>query len=275
MRVGDKELDLNCPVVMTIINITPDSFFGGSRTWESAEIEARVVKAVADGASILDVGGYSSRPGADDVSAEEETRRVLLGVGIARAHAPQTIISIDTFRSSVARAVLEQYGACIINDISAGEIDPEIIDVAAKFGVPYIAMHMRGVPATMQQQTDYDDITRSVRDYFTSKVAQLREAGVEDIILDPGFGFAKSTEQNYVLLRHLSELNVEGLPLLAGLSRKSMIYKVLGVEPEQALTGTTALHWEALRGGTSILRVHDTLEAAQVIKLYDYYGNND
>lgn len=275
MRVGDKELDLNSPVVMTIINITPDSFFGGSRTWESAEIEARVVKAVADGASILDVGGYSSRPGADDVSAEEETRRVLLGVGIARAHAPQTIISIDTFRSSVARAVLEQYGACIINDISAGEIDPEIIDVAAKFGVPYIAMHMRGVPATMQQQTDYDDITRSVRDYFTSKVAQLREAGVEDIILDPGFGFAKSTEQNYVLLRHLSELNVEGLPLLAGLSRKSMIYKVLGVEPEQALTGTTALHWEALRGGTSILRVHDTLEAAQVIKLYDYYGNND
>lgn len=275
MRVGAQNIELGTPVVMTIVNVTPDSFFGASRTWNEREIAERVDRAVAEGASILDIGGYSSRPGADDVSPDEEIERVLRGVGVVRERHSGVIVSLDTFRSEVARAVIERFGACIINDISAGDLDPKIIDVAAEFKVPYIAMHMRATPAEMQQHTDYDDVVLRVKEYFVSKVAQLRQAGVDDIILDPGFGFAKTTAQNYTLLKHMAELKIEGLPILAGISRKSMIYKVLETTPEQALNGTTALHWEALRNGASILRVHDTSQAMEVIKLYNYYGYND
>lgn len=275
MRVGEQHVSLDTQQVMTIINITPDSFFGGSRTWTQAEIAERVDRAVDQGAAILDVGGYSSRPGADDVSVEQECERVMRGLEIIRKRHPQIVVSIDTFRSEVVRRAIEQFGECIINDISAGELDPQIVDVAAHFAVPYIAMHMRSNPAQMQQHTDYDDLVAEVREYFVKKVEQLRRAGIEDIVLDPGFGFAKTTRQNYDLLHSLADLSVDGLPLLVGVSRKSMIYKVLGVDPQHALNGTTALHWEALRGGASILRVHDTHEAVEVIKLYNYYVGND
>lgn len=269
--VGDSVLDLNTPVVMGILNVTPDSFFEHSRNFSHDAAENRVRQIIEQGAAIVDIGGYSSRPGADDVTPEEELRRVLAGAEIVRRVAPGMIISVDTFRASVARGVLESVGACIINDISAGELDPAIVDVVAEFGVPYIAMHMRGTPVDMQQQTEYSDIVADVADYLAGRVAYLRERGIKDVILDPGFGFAKTTAQNYELLASMDKVMIDDLPVLAGISRKSMIYKVLETTPVEALAGTTALHWECLRKGAAILRVHDVREAADVVKLFEYY----
>ena len=274
MKVGNNTLNLSTPAVMAILNVTPDSFWMGSRRATDEDIAQAVDAAVEQGAAIIDVGGYSSRPGADDVSPDEEFRRVARGVRAVRERHPQTVVSVDTFRASVVRSVAGEFGAVIVNDISAGDLDRDMIPTVGELGLPYIAMHMRATPATMQQYTEYDDVTDAVKGYFAAKLPQLREAGITDIIIDPGFGFAKSTRQNYQLLGRMEELLEFGCPVLSGVSRKSMIYKVLGIEPGEALAGTTALNWESLCKGASILRVHDTRQAADVVKLFNYYRNN-
>ena len=271
MKQQEINLDFSRRQVMTIVNVTPDSFFAGSRTPDWLDVERRVREAVEAGASVIDVGGYSSRPGADEVSPEEEWRRVDLGVGAVRSLSPDLPVSIDTFRSSVAARAIHKYGKVIINDISAGELDPLIVDVAAEHDVPYVAMHMKGDPRTMQSMTDYRDIVAEVVDYFRERTAQLRERGVRRIVVDPGFGFAKTLEQNYELLRGLHRLAELGYPVLAGVSRKSVIYKLLGTTPAEALNGTTALHWECLRQGAVILRAHDTREAVEVVRMFDQF----
>lgn len=267
--------DFMRPQVMAIVNVTPDSFYAGSRKQDADTIRRRVAQAVAEGASMIDVGGYSSRPGADEVSPEEEWRRVRLGVGAVREVAPDVTVSVDTFRADVARRAVGEFGELVINDISAGELDPEMIPEVARLGVPYIAMHMKGNPKTMQSQTDYElDITSEVVEYFRDKCARLLSAGIrrENLILDPGFGFAKTLEQNYELLGGLHRLCQTGYPVLAGLSRKSMIYKLLDVTPAEALPGTVALDWECLRQGATILRVHDVREAADSVRLYEMFN---
>lgn len=277
MAANNPLFDFSQPRVMAILNVTPDSFFAGSRMPDAPHVERRVREAVAEGASIIDVGGYSSRPGADEVSPDEEWRRVELGVEAVRRLAPGMAVSVDTFRSEVAARAIERFGPLIINDISAGELDPAMPAVAAKYGVPYIAMHMKGDPKTMQSLTDYKrDITAEVVAYFEARVAALLAAGIarEHLVLDPGFGFAKTTEQNYELLAGLHRLCALGYPVLAGLSRKSMIYRVLGATPAQSLAGTVALGWECLRQGAAILRVHDVREAVDTVRIFNAYVQN-
>lgn len=272
MRLGNRELDLSQPQVMAIINVTDDSFFEGSRTVDEQSIAARVREAIASGATILDVGGYSSRPGAKELSVDEEWERVHKGLRIIKDVAADAFVSVDTFRSEVVRRAVEEFGDVIVNDISAGELDDEMIDVVAKYNLPYIAMHMRGTPQTMQSLTEYPNgVVEEVCRYFEKKVAELHSRGVSKIILDPGFGFAKTLEQNYELLGGLNRLCAMGYPVLAGVSRKSMIYKLLGVTPAESLNGTTALNWEALRQGAAILRVHDTREAVEVVRIFTEY----
>lgn len=264
-----KHINLHEPQVMAIVNVTDDSFYDGSRTMADEDILRRVQQVISQGATIVDVGGYSSRPGADDISEQEEWMRVRRGLQAVRAVSKDVTISVDTFRAGVARRALEEFGWLIINDISAGELSPEMVDVVAEHHVPYVAMHMRGNPQIMQQDIDYEDgVVAEVYRYFEQRVAFLQSRGVKQIILDPGFGFAKSVEQNYQLLASLNKFCDFGYPILAGLSRKSMIYKVLGCTPAEALAGTIALNWEALRQGASILRVHDVGEAAQQVQLY-------
>ncbi len=272
MRLNDSVLDLSVPQVMAIVNITPDSFFEQSRVVSDEAIEARIRQVVAEGASIIDIGGYSSRPGACDVAADEEWERVCCALAVVRRVAEDVPVSVDTFRASVAERAIEEFGAVIVNDISAGEADPSMWDVVARYDVPYVAMHMRGTPQSMTSMADYSDgVVQEVVRYFEQRTALLRERGIEQIILDPGFGFAKSVEQNYELLAGLDRICNMGYPVLAGVSRKSMIYKVLDTTPAQALNGTTALHWEALRQGATILRAHDVREAVEVVKLYNTY----
>lgn len=272
MRLGNRELDLSQPQVMAIINVTDDSFFEGSRTVDEQSIAARVKEAIASGATILDVGGYSSRSGAKELSVDEEWERVRKGLRIIKDVAADAFVSVDTFRSEVVRRAVEEFGDVIVNDISAGELDDEMIDVVAKYNLPYIAMHMRGTPQTMQSLTEYPNgVVEEVCRYFEKKVAELHSRGVSKIILDPGFGFAKTLEQNYELLGGLNRLCAMGYPVLAGVSRKSMIYKLLGVTPAESLNGTTALNWEALRQGAAILRVHDTREAVEVVRILTEY----
>lgn len=269
MSLNNKHIDLSEPRVMTIVNVTPDSFYDGSRTFTEEEIERRVVQAIAEGADIFDVGGYSSRPNADDVSVEEEYERVCRAMRVIRRVCPEMAVSIDTFRAEVVRHVVADWGDCIVNDIAAGEADSEMIPTIARLGLPYIAMHMRGTPATMQSMTDYDDVVEEVRNYFVCKLNELHAAGITDVVIDPGFGFAKTLEQNYALMDGLNRLNDLRTPILVGISRKSMIYKLLDCTPTEALNGTTALHLEALRQGAKILRVHDTREAVEVVKIYN------
>ncbi len=272
MKQDKINIDFSKPQVMAVLNVTPDSFYKKSRTYTTYEIERRVEQIIAEGATIIDIGGYSSRPDADDVPVEEEIRRVERGLEVVRRLAPDMAVSIDTFRSLVAKLAIIRFGALIINDISAGEMDPELMHVAAKYKVPYIAMHMRGTPQTMQQQTDYHDVVEEVLGYFRAKVEQLRALGVEHIVLDPGFGFAKTVEQNYSLMANLNRLKEFGLPILVGVSRKSMIYKTLECDPSEALSGTIALNWEALRQGATIIRVHDVREAVDTIKIYNKFS---
>lgn len=277
MNHATIEPDFATPQVMAIVNVTPDSFYAGSRSRTPEAIANRIREAVGEGASILDIGGYSSRPGAAEVSVEEEWSRVRAGLAAARREAPDTVVSVDTFRSEVARRVLDEFGPVIINDISAGELDPAILGVVARYDVPYIAMHMKGDPQTMQTLTHYRrDITSEVVDYFQARVERLVSAGIrrERIVLDPGFGFAKTVEQNYELLAGLHRLCALGFPVLAGLSRKSMIYKVLDATPEESLSGTVALGWECLRQGATVLRVHDVREAADTVRLFRIYERN-
>lgn len=269
MRLNNKHIDLSKPRVMTIVNVTPDSFYDGSRTFTEEEIERRVAQAIAEGADMLDVGGYSSRPNADEVSVEEECARVCRAMKVIRRVCPEVAVSIDTFRAEVVQRVVADWGNCIVNDISAGEADSQMIPTVARLGLPYIAMHMRGTPATMQSMTDYSDVVEEVRNYFVRKLEELHAAGITDVVIDPGFGFAKTLEQNYSLMDGLHRLSDLGAPILVGISRKSMIYKLLGCTPAEALNGTTALHLEALRQGAKILRVHDTREAVEVVKIYN------
>ncbi len=267
-----NSIDLGVRHIMTIINVTPDSFFEGSRTQSQEAIECRVREAVEAGATMLDIGGYSSRPGAADVGVEEEWRRVALGCEAVRCVTSEAVISIDTFRSEIVSRAVARFGWVVVNDITAGEGDPNMIEVVAKHNLPYIAMHMRGTPQSMQNMTDYEDVVSDVVSYFKHKIEELREAGVEQIILDPGFGFAKSLDQNYELLARFDELVSLGYPVLAGLSRKSMIYRVLGCDPKETLPSTIALGWEALRRGATILRVHDTREAVQSLRIFEKYN---
>ena len=268
------KLSFDHPQVMSIINVTPDSFFESSRCLDNTALEGAISKAVEEGADILDIGGYSSRPGAAEVSEQEEIERVLRGAVIARNIAPEIPISIDTFRSSVVKAVYDEIGDIIINDISAGELDNQMVQTVADLHLPYIAMHMRGNPQNMQRLTHYRNIGNSVIEHLKHKAELLTDAGIEQIILDPGFGFAKTLEQNYQLLGALPELTAIGYPVLAGISRKSMIYNALNISPNESLTGTIALNWECLRGGCKILRVHDTQPAVQTIKLFEIYEAN-
>ena len=274
MAANNPLFDFSQPRVMAILNVTPDSFFAGSRMPDAPHVERRVREAVAEGASIIDVGGYSSRPGADEVPVEEEWRRVALGLEAVRRVAPGVAVSVDTFRSEVVERAVAEFGPVTVNDISAGELDPRMVPTVARLGVPYVAMHMQGDPRTMQSLTNYRrDIVTEVVDYFECRCGQLLAAGVSRarIILDPGFGFAKTLEQNYELLAGLHRLCALGYPVLAGVSRKSMIYRALDATPAESLAGTVALGWECLRQGASILRVHDVREAADTVRLFRLY----
>lgn len=267
INVGGKLMDLSEPQVMGILNITPDSFYSASRKNSEAEIRGRVEGILAEGGSIIDIGAYSSRPGADNISASEEMARLRGALQILRSVAPDAVVSVDTFRSDVAKMCVEEYGVQIINDISGGELDPQMFQTIAALGVPYILMHMKGNPQTMQVEPHYNDLLTEMLQYFGSKVQQLHELGVKDIIIDPGFGFAKTLDHNYQLMNRMQDLQVLGLPMLVGVSRKSMIYKLLGATPEGALNGTSVLNTLALLKGASILRVHDVKEAVEVVQI--------
>ena len=267
INVGGKLLDLGEPQVMGILNVTPDSFYGKSRKQSDEEIGARVRAILQEGGSIIDIGAYSSRPGAADVPVETEMSRLRHGLGILRREAPDAIVSVDTFRADVARMCVEEYGVQIVNDISGGELDDRMFDTVARLGVPYILMHIKGNPQNMQDNPQYDDLMCEMLVYFGSKVQRLHEMGVKDIILDPGFGFAKTLDHNYELMNRMEDLKVLGLPLLVGVSRKSMIYRLLGTSPDEALNGTTALHAMSLLKGASILRVHDVREAVETVEI--------
>lgn len=258
---------LDRPVVMGILNVTPDSIFAGSRKRTETEITTRIEEILAQGGDWIDIGGYSSRPDATPVTADEEMRRLELGLEILSRDYPSVPVSVDTFRADVARCCVEKYGVAMINDISAGELDPEMFRTVADLKVPYIMMHMRGTPQTKDSLTDYTNLMDEIMLYFAEKVRQLCLMGVSDLILDPGFGFSKTLEQNYELMAHLREFGIFDLPILVGISRKRMIYQLLGGTPEESLNGTTALHTYALLNGADILRVHDVKEAVEAVRI--------
>ena len=260
-------MDLSEPQVMGILNVTPDSFYAGSHGVTEGYIIDRIHQIMNEGASIIDIGACSTRPGADQVSAEEEMSRMRMGSALLRKHRPDAIVSVDTYRADVAKMCVEEYGAAIINDISAGQMDKDMFTTIAHLGIPYIIMHMKGTPKDMQVNPEYDHFLKEVFYYFSEKVQRLRDLGVKDIIIDPGFGFGKTLEHNYELMNHLEEFALFELPLLVGVSRKSMIYKHLGITPEEALNGTTTLNTIALLKGASILRVHDVRQAMESIKI--------
>ncbi|MBZ9651094.1 dihydropteroate synthase [Psychroflexus montanilacus] len=260
-------LDFSTPKVMGVLNLTPDSFYDGGKFKNEKEALLQVEKNIQDGMDILDIGSYSSRPGADDISEAEELNRQSSVLQSITKEFPEVIISIDTFRSKVAKESLD-LGAHIINDISAGKIDPGMLDLIAEYQVPYIMMHMRGTPQTMKQLTDYDNLVKDVMFYFSERITEARSKGINDLLVDPGFGFAKTIEQNFELLNHLKVFQHLELPILTGVSRKSMIYKTLNITSQKALNGTTALNMAALMNGSSILRVHDVLEAKQCVTLF-------
>lgn len=269
INAGGRLLDLQTPVVMGILNATPDSFYAGSRTQTEAEIAARVHQIVNEGAGIIDVGAYSARPGADDVPADEEMRRLRHALDIVRREAPDAIISVDTFRADVAKMCIEEGGAHIINDISGGTLDKNMFRTVARLRVPYILMHIQGEPHTMQQAPHYDNLEQEVFLFLSQRVDQLRQLGVADIILDPGFGFGKTLAHNYELMNRLEDFREFDLPLLVGISRKSMIHKLLGTTPAEALGGTIALNTIALMKGAHILRVHDVRAAVETIRIVE------
>lgn len=272
INVKGRLIDLSeRPLVMGILNVTPDSFFGESRAQTDKEILLRLEKLIGEGADIIDIGAYSSRPGADDVSAEEEMRRLAHALNIVNSTHPDTIVSIDTFRADVARECVEKYGAAIINDIAGGELDKDMFRTVAKLNVPYIMMHMVGNPKNMQQNVTYNDLMGDILKYFGEKIRELELMGVKDIIVDPGFGFSKTLEQNYELLSKMSMLKMFGKPILVGVSRKSMIYKLLETTPAEALNGTTVVDTLALTQGAHILRVHDVRPAVEAVKIYEMY----
>ena len=270
LNVSGRLVEYTKPAVMGIVNVTPDSFYGGSRTFLADQVRARVEKLVAEGADFIDIGAYSSRPGADEVSPEEELRRIETGMEQIRKIAPEIPVSVDTFRANVARVAVKNLSVDIINDISGGDLDAEMFATVAELKVPYILMHMRGTPATMQSLTDYgsEGVTANVLRDLAEKVNRLALLGVNDIIIDPGFGFAKTLDQNYELLAEMEAFHSLECPMLVGVSRKSMITRYLEITSEEALNGTTVINTLALERGAAILRVHDVKEAVEAVKLY-------
>ncbi|WP_290698013.1 dihydropteroate synthase [Lacinutrix sp.] len=267
-----KLIDLSTPKVMGILNVTPDSFYDGGYYKDESNIINQVQKMLDDGATFIDVGAYSSKPNADEVSLDEELQRILPIIDLLTKQFPDIIISIDTFRAEVAKQCIEK-GAALVNDISAGHLDGKMLETVANINAPYIMMHMRGTPKTMQQQTDYGNLLKDILFYFSERITSARALGIKDIIIDPGFGFAKTLEQNFELLNQLEGFKITDLPLLAGISRKSMIYKTLETSATEALNGTTALNMIALLKGASILRVHDVKEAVECVTLFNRLKN--
>ena len=267
INTGGKLLDLEIPKVMGILNITPDSFYTGSRYIADEEILKAAIEMLGDGADILDIGGYSSRPGAKDISPEEESKRVLKAIKLINRELPQAIISVDTFRADVARQAVVECGASMINDISGGDADNKMFSVLENLNVPYIMMHMKGNPGTMQNNPVYEDVVADILKWFGERIFKLKSAGVKDLIIDPGFGFGKTIDQNFELLKRLGDFSIAGLPVLVGVSRKSMIWKTLNITADVALNGTTALNAVAIFNGADILRVHDVKEAVQTVML--------
>lgn len=267
LNVNGRLLDLSTPQVMGILNVTPDSFYAGSRMQTEAEIAARARQVLDEGAAIIDIGAYSSRPNAEHISPEEEMKRLRIALEILNRNHPEAIISVDTFRADIAEQCVNEYGVAIINDIAAGEMDNRMFETVARLGVPYIMMHMQGTPQNMQKEPHYDNLLKEVFMYFAKKVQQLRDLGAKDIILDPGFGFGKTLDDNYELMAHLEEFSIFELPLLVGVSRKSMIYRLFDITPEEALNGTSILNTVALMKGADILRVHDVREAVEAVKI--------
>lgn len=266
LSVNGKLLDLNQPRIMGILNVTPDSFFDGGQYLSTDAVLIQVEKMLQNGAAFIDVGGYSTRPGAEVVTPEEEIKRVVPAIRRIMKAFPDALISIDTFRSEVARAAVEE-GACMINDVTGGDADAQMFATAGALRVPYILMHMRGTPQTMNQLTDYEDLLKDIASYFQQKIVALQQHGVKDVILDPGIGFAKTVQQNFQLLQQLEYFRIFSQPKLIGVSRKSLIWKTLKITPEEALNGTSVLNTVALLKGASILRVHDVKEAVETIKL--------
>jgi dihydropteroate synthase len=261
-------VDLTTPAVMGILNVTPDSFYSGSRSMDETGILKKGEEMLQRGATFLDVGGYSTRPGAADIPTKEEIKRVSAALHNLHREFPQAILSIDTFRSEVARAAIQE-GASMINDVSGGSLDPNMFATAGELKVPYVLMHMRGTPQTMTSQTQYSNLLKEVVDFFHERIYKLQQYGINDVIVDPGFGFAKTPQQNFQLLKALDYLAITGKPMLVGLSRKSLIWRTLGITANEALNGTTSLHTVALLRGANILRVHDVAEAIEVVKLTD------
>lgn len=266
-------VDLTSPKVMGILNLTPDSFFDGGKYKDEGSILTQVEYMLTRGATFIDMGAYSSRPGAEHVPEEEELRRIIPVIDLILKNFPDTLLSVDTFRSKVASESIE-HGAAIINDIAAGNLDDAMFATIAKHQVPYIMMHMKGTPQSMQEEAVYDNLINDLRYYFSGKIQEATSKKINDVIIDPGFGFAKTTAQNYTLLNHLDMFQTFGLPILIGLSRKSMIYKILGSSPQEALNGTTALHTIALLKGANIIRAHDVKEAKECIKLVEALKEN-
>ncbi|HSN49801.1 MAG TPA: dihydropteroate synthase [Bacteroidales bacterium] len=274
INVRGNLVDLSVPKVMGIINVTPDSFYPESRVSTEEGIIKSASKMIEDGADFIDIGGYSSRPGATNITTDEERSRVIIAVKIVSREFPDTVVSIDTFRSEIAMEAVLECGAAMINDISGGEADKKMFNVVEKLQVPYIIMHMQGVPGTMQKNPVYDDVVADILKWFGERIFRLQSMGVRDIIIDPGFGFGKKAGHNFEMLRRLGDFSIAGLPLLVGFSRKSMIWKTLGITPLEALNGTSVLNTAALMNGADILRVHDVKEAVQAVKLVEEIKNS-
>jgi dihydropteroate synthase len=268
INIRGRLIDLSVPRIMGVINVTPDSFYSGSRIADQKAVLDTARRMIAEGADFIDIGGYSSRPGAESISVGEEKMRVLGPVKLICSEIPGAVVSVDTFRSEIAGEAVMECGAHMINDISGGEADPEMFPMVARLNVPYILMHMKGTPATMQKNPVYDDVVADILKWFSARLLKLTSLGVKDIIIDPGFGFGKTIAHNFELLRRLNDFSIAGLPLMAGLSRKSMIWKTLESRPEDAMNGTTVLNTVALMNGADILRVHDVKEAAEAVRLF-------
>ena len=268
IRYGDKLLEVNKPWVFGILNVTPDSFYADSRTFSDNDIEQKIKQLVRAGVSAIDVGAYSSRPDAEHISEEEEHNRLVRVFKLLKELASDIPVSVDTFRASIVRKIYNEFGAFIVNDISGGEMDRDMFSTVAELKLPYIMMHMLGTPQTMQNNPQYTDVVSAVVGYFTAKIAELRQLGVNDIILDPGFGFGKTLDHNYELLQRLEELHVLGLPIFVGVSRKSMLYKLLGTTPADTLNATTVVNTISLMKGAAFLRVHDIAEAKEAVKIF-------
>ncbi len=275
INIKGKLIDLSSPVVMGIINITPDSFYSGSRKFDIKDAIKQAEQIVSEGGTIIDIGGQSTSPSSSPLSAMEELKRVTPILKEIRKEFPMTILSIDTFYSEVASAAVEECGVNIINDISGGQIDDMMFETVARLNVPYILMHMLGTPQTMQQHTNYENMTQEILYYFSEKVTRLNRLGVNDIIIDPGFGFSKTLDQNYELMADLKYFDIFELPIMVGISRKSMIYKLLNTTPAESLNGTTALNMYSLLSGANILRVHDVKEAMECIKIFEKIKSNN